>query len=462
MRLAAVCCPRHSWGQFVAALCLGWLGCAGDSATHDPALEPTLIEAGIAASQTAPEGGNGYDVFEVERASELLLPELIESSHHRVNELVVPYGALRHYVVHPHESERIEAYGDEHLRSRIAEVHAVSALEELSRTKGYALALSESLLSPLAAAKSLLLHPASTLSGIPAGAWVATRAAIEETRGERTDREDAFAAALLTVSKYKRRLASDLAVDVYSDNAALQRELNRIGWAAALGNWTPTLALLPLTGAGKTAYTALGWTDILNRAVLEEAPDVLRYRSRDRLASFGVTGDDVDAFLHQPVLSPRNLYAIALALESIEGAEGREHVIVMANRAKTSVDAFHAERMVELLARYHRFERPIASFIPHRGVVLALAQGAPLVLLLPIDVVRWTPFTADLVSGLEHARELSDAAAGIEVWITGEFSARARKELGARGVGVIAHAAERLDRPARFRSGTSDEQNPSH
>ena len=46
--------------------------------------------------------------------------------------------------------------------------------------------------------------------------------------------EDAKIEQALFVSSWKRDFAAKHGVDVYSSNKVLQKELNRVGWAAAL------------------------------------------------------------------------------------------------------------------------------------------------------------------------------------------------------------------------------------
>ena len=99
----------------------------------------------------------------------------------------------------------------------------------------------------------------------------------------RSQYEDRYLESFVTVSKYKRKYAAELGIDVYTSNPVVQEELNRLGWAGAIANWAPTLLLMPASGTGKALYTVFDWTETLNRLITEAAPDVLRSRNNKKL-----------------------------------------------------------------------------------------------------------------------------------------------------------------------------------
>ena len=100
---------------------------------------------------------------------------------------------------------------------------------------------------------------------------------------DRSEYEDRYLEALVTVSKYKRRYAAELGIDVYTSNPLVQEELNRLGWAGAIANWIPSVLLIPASGPGKALYKVFDWTETLNRLITEAAPDALRSRNNKKL-----------------------------------------------------------------------------------------------------------------------------------------------------------------------------------
>ena len=65
-----------------------------------------------------------------------------------------------------------------------------------------------------------------------------------------------------------------------------------------------------------------------------------------------------------------------------------------------------------------------------------MTKDGRLVHLVPVDYVPWTSEVAQAVdTAVKRAKE-DFGSARLELWITGEASARARQEMTARGLGV--------------------------
>ena len=427
---------RHG---LLVGLALLALGCR-TTETVATADEPNLLDqSGLAMGALDLQ----RDFVTERRASQILPAGLHAGPHHRVDEVVVLYGPQHRFWVHS-DFGSFEAQGDARLRRLVREIQAIGALREATRTESYARAFQHSLASPFRAAKGLLLHPPSTLSGIPGGVETFVLASLEETRGGRSQYEDDMLAALVTVSKYKRRWAGELEIDVYSENPALQQELNRLGWVAALGNWTPSLVLMPLQGPGKVAWNALSWTDSFNRLMVEEAPDNLRVWNRERLENMGVEAEIVDRFLHHRFLSPRHTTAIVQALDAMAEASGRPRAIELALVASSEVSAFYHQRIVEILSSYHERVSPLVDLVEFRGLPLGLARDGTLVFAFPADYGQWTPFAQTLFRGFAGFEPPGRQITARALQITGALTPQARRELAALGIAATEDLAREI------------------
>jgi hypothetical protein len=71
---------------------------------------------------------------------------------------------------------------------------------------------------------------------------------------KRDPRQDEAYESALLLSSYKRHYANQLGVDVYSSNAVLQKELNRVGWAGAFGSFGLSAALSAVGGAATVVF----------------------------------------------------------------------------------------------------------------------------------------------------------------------------------------------------------------
>ncbi len=352
-----------------------------------------------------------YDRITQARASEILPPELLSGPHHEVNEEVSIRGPQYFFVVDS-DFGQFQAQGRARLRRLVREINAIAALKELA------------------------LNPVDTVTGIPKGIWTFVVTSKESLSQGRSQYEDRYIESLVSVSKYKRSYSAELGIDVYTSNPVVQEELNRLSWVAATANWTPTLLLMPASGVGKRLYTAFGWTETLNRVITETAPDILRHRNNKKLETMGIPGKLRDRFLSHKYYSPRNHTVITEYLASMKEVKKVELMIEQALRADSEIDAFTYQQIVEILAGYSRSVSPIIEFRVHKGIPVGYAKNGSLVMGFPADFGLWTAFSEYLFEDFGKKQTVSEETKKPELWIFGEFSPRARRELGKLGISV--------------------------
>lgn len=384
-----------------------------------------------------------YDHMIRARAFQILPPELLSGAHHRVREDVVIRGPQYFFLVDS-EFGQYQAQGLARLRRLIREINAIAALKEVSGSTSFKKSFSESALEPFVAFKDLLLHPVDTVTGVPRGLWTFGAASKEAFISSRSQYEDRYVEAIITVSKYKRRYADELGIDVYTSTPEVQKELNRLAWAGAIANWTPGALLLPASGAAKTLYTAFGWTKTLNRIITESDPDSLRYRNRRKLKAMDVPNQLCGDFLNQPYYSPRAQTIITEHLASMEKAVGKARFIEQALKADSEIDAFTYQQIVEILAGYNRGESPIVELMVHKGVPVGYAENGSLVMGIPVDIGRWTPFAEHMFMDFGNNRPETGKIKKLELWISGEFTPRARRQLKKLGVEITENVDDKV------------------
>ena len=394
-----------------------------------------LGECGILADR--------YDRFSSVRASEVLSSELLASSHHKVRETVSILGPEYFFVIDSDYGE-FQAQGMARLRRLVREINAIAVMKEITSSQSFKDAFIESALEPVDALKELAIHPVDTVSGIPQGLWAFVMASEAGVTKGRSQYEDTYLQALITVSKYKRRFAADLKIDVYTSNPEVQKELNRLSWVAAIANWTPSAILLPVSGPGKALYSAFGWTDTLNDVLTEKAPDQLRYRNDKKLKTMDVSTGLRNRFLSHKYYSPRNHTVITDWLESMKDAEGKTKVIEQAVQADSEIDAFTYQQIVEILAGYNRRVSPIIEWRIHKGIPVGYAKNGSLVMGVPVDLGRWTAFSEYLVEDFGKKPFRPGVIKKRELWILGELTPRARRELGKLGITVTENADSKV------------------
>jgi uncharacterized lipoprotein YbaY len=384
-----------------------------------------------------------YDRITQARASEILPPKLLSGSHHKVREDVVIRGPQYYFVV-ASDFGQYQAQGRPRLRRLVREINAIAALKEITKTESFKDSFSDSALEPVAALKELVVNPADTITGVPKGLWTFVAGSKQSVTGGRSQYEDHYLDALVTVSKYKRRYAAELGIDVYTSTPEVQKELNRLGWAAAIANWTPSVLLLPAAGPAKTLYTVFDWTKTLNRIVTEAAPDVLRYRNNNNLEAMGISVELRNRFLSHNYYSPRNQTVITEYLASMTDAKEKERVIEQALKANSEIDAFTYQQIVEILAGYNRSVAPIIELRVHQGIPVGYAKNGSLVMGFPVDLGRWTAFSEHLFVDFGKNPPETEEIKKPELWILGELTPRARRKFEKLGIYVTANAGSKV------------------
>src|SRR4029434_10114968 len=100
-----------------------------------------------------------------------------------------------------------------------------------------------------------------------------------------------------------------------------------------------------------------------------------------------------------------------------------------------------------MLVRYHKKVEPLDTLTAH-GMVTARTRRGAVVVPAPVDYVAWTQRVA------EFARRSDLKVSERSVWLTGQMSSRARRELMAAGWRV--HEDIQWAAPQPYEGGLSD------
>lgn len=363
---------------------------------------------------------DNYDTIENLKTSKILSPEWLSGPRHKVREETGLRGPHFLFVVDS-DYGTFSAQGTAMLRRLVREIYAIESLQKIKGTEAFKNAFSETALAPFGEFKKFILHPIDRLGGTVKGMMTFMQSSSAALTQKRSEYEDRYLEALVSVSKFKRRYAAQLDIDAYTSNPKVQEEINSVCWAAALGDWAPVAALYPFTGPAKLAYSTFSWVETLNRLVTEEAPDSLRFRNNKILGDMLVPAELRNKFLSHPKYSPRHQTIIVGTLNLMEEVQGREKFIEQAVAAKSEVDALTFQQLAELLLYYHQADNPIAEIQIHKGIPIGISKKKDLVMILPLDIGRWTPFAEDVFSSLS-ARSTGGASAVYRkiVMITGQ------------------------------------------
>jgi hypothetical protein len=158
----------------------------------------------ICVGQTETEPAE-YETPGVLKAHEILPPNLLEGRNYNVHEDVLTYGFTNFYtIMSPFGT--FAAHGDDMVRTRIHEIKAIAALQEVKRSKAFGEAAKKAATSSVKGAWGLISRPVKTVSGVPRGIGKLFSRVGEMVKGERGDSEDSVVKELIGFSAVKRDL----------------------------------------------------------------------------------------------------------------------------------------------------------------------------------------------------------------------------------------------------------------
>ncbi len=391
-----------------------------------------------------------YETPRMLSAKKILPPNLLEGRNYNVSEGVLTYGFTNYFTI-TSPFGTFEAEGDNMVRTRIHEIKAIAALQEIKKLNAFGEAAKKAAASSVKGAWGLISQPVKTVSGVPNGIGKLFSRVGEMVKGDRGDSEDSVAKELIGFSAIKRQYAHKMGVDVYSSNEVLQRELNSVSWAGFAGGAGVSLATLGAKAASKAAYISIKGTKFvhgMNQILLDKAPEDLRRINREKLLQMGVEEPVIEEFLRNPNFSPRHETILVHALAEMKGVRNRDQFIKQALFAESELDASTFQRIAEMIHGYHKQVGRISEIIPVRRVAVGYTKDQTLVIALPTDYIYWTR-RADLgLDAIMRLQATERTVKQVELWVTGKISEKARKEFEAKGMVIKEQIGDRLMPPS--------------
>lgn len=373
-----------------------------------------------------------------------LPPGLATGPDHRVADPVVADGYMYTFTVNsPHGS--FEVTGTGALRKLVRELWAIGQLKQVSGSKVFLEAAAKSGTRSLQFGKNLIMNPADTLTGVPKGVGRLFGNVSTAVTSERDPSQDTRAKEALLVSSYKRDYATYYGVDPYSSNPVLQKELNSIGWAAALGGWTASAAMMPIGGAAGAVLSVTGLGQSFNNILKAEPPPRIRIINEEKFKQMGMPADLAKQFLDHPVYTPRQDLILVDSLARLGGAAGRDGYLRATLAAQDEAEANFFVNTAQIMRGYHETRSPITQITMVNVLPVAQTRSGAALIPFALDHGVWTA-NADKISQHLKANYRAPGFNGqFEFWVTGTLSPTARQELQARGFTVVEQVGGRID-----------------
>jgi hypothetical protein len=383
-----------------------------------------------------------FESHKVRSADKILPSGLNRGAHYRVEDQVVAYGFMNHFVV---ESDfgRFEVTGNVALRKMLREISAIAALKKVSSAEAVGDAAKQAVKSPFIFAKRLINDPVDTVSGLPEGVAHILGNVTKSVTMKHDPSEDSRIKQALFVSSWKRDFAHEHGVDVYSSNKVLQKELNRVGWFAAISSLSISAATMS-AGTAVTIAKNMRLANQIGNALKEEPPSGLRVINEKKLSAMGVSKSLAERFLDHLAYTPRHDTIIVEALAQMRGTKGRTSYVRHILAAQGEVDANFFQQMTETLLGYYNKVSPLREISIVDGMVVALAENGRVLIPFPLDYGVWTPAAQEIVDGVIRNRRTAGTKHDFDLWVTGTTSALAKRQLANRGVKVTENVDKKI------------------
>ena len=431
---------------------------------------------GIPTAVTAQAPGN-FEKPPTLAARDLVPAERLQGPGYRIDDAVPTDGFLATFTVRS-DYGVFTARGPGMLGIRLGEVAALRQLDAISKSDAFVQGLKASATELGGQVKELATHPVDTVKAIPAGvgrffdrvsrgaktgvqklgaakaeqdapappppgpgAQLPGANAPEARRDVNMTAESAKAAGRVTRDAFgyddrRRELAKQVGVDPYTTNPELAKKLDDIAWAAFTGG----LGITALKSA-VPASMVLTTSTMLTDWVYDTPPGDLKVRNEQALLAMGVSQEAVDHLLRHRWYTLTLQSGLVRGLERLSGVTGRVDVMPLAVSVASEEQARFLVGAVEMLARYHEKVAPLAT-VEVLGTVVARTKAGALVVPGPVDLLAWTP-RIDRFVRQPHLKGTPRV-----LWLSGQASPRARRELEQRGWTVQAPAPGEASTPA--------------
>jgi hypothetical protein len=347
----------------------------------------------------------------------------------RVYTVETPYGT---FVIH----------GDQMLRMRLNELAALHELDKITNSESFGKALLEAGISPLKYTGKFITNPAKTVNdtfsglGTMFGRIGSDIANMGKTPGDPIK-------GILGITDQRRKLATKVGVDPYTDFEPLDTRLARLSEASAAGGLTVSVAMLavPIGLAGiivsnlSTASTLEGVR--IDELARDRTVAQIFDLNRQALRGMNIEENLIDALLANRNYTPIDMAVVVASVDAMKDVEGRADVLTRIAQIDNRTTAYFARRNAEMLRNHQSRGAGFTRFVVLGGYPFMITRGGRLVSAMPIDALSWTQGTAIAMRDSAAGARRLGLAAQVELRITGTATPLAKQELQKLGWRVV-------------------------
>jgi hypothetical protein len=366
-------------------------------------------------------------------APAILPAATINGPHYTVDPPVKAEGYLYEFTL-TSDFGPFTANGRSQLATRIEEIRAIAALQDVSKSEVFLKSAGGAIVNIGKGAASAVTNPTETAKGIGAGVkrfgvnlGRASKRAVTSEGGADTGESGAESAAssVLGVSSAMRRWAQKVGADPYTTNITLREALKSIAEVDAAGSIV-TKVVVPVP-------QVIGAVATVGDLVWSKDPEELRKLNEQRAAGLGVSKNSSDAFFRNGWYTLTLQTRFVAALDAVK-TPGAADYLETATAADTESEAHFFVESAEMLRLFHT-KHGVERLLPDSRAVVAASKGRA-ALLAPLDYVRATRASMEVLEEIAARSRKELAATRLELVLTGRATERAKKEAKAIGWSV--------------------------
>jgi len=242
------------------------------------------------------------------KASEVLPAGVVKGLSYHVDEDVTNDGLVNIYSISSEFGE-MEAEGIAELRMRIAEIKALSLMQEMEKKEIFGDALKAGVKAPFKGVAALVTKPIETGKAAVKGVGQMLSNIGRAFVTDDPDQDNPIS-VVVGYDVAKRKFAHELDVNPYSDNELFREQLGKISKAAVAGGLAPRAAMAAIDSTAVTVARVTGTTKAMKELVRDNPPGKLDRINRKKLEAMGVSDSLAEAFIDNYTYDPyawRNL-----------------------------------------------------------------------------------------------------------------------------------------------------------
>jgi hypothetical protein len=202
------------------------------------------------------------------------------------------------------------------------------------------------------------------------------------------------------LAAYKRSIASQLDLDVYSSNTRVQAFLDILARERAGGNTKAGLITVSLPQRPEISVDKGRIAFEVRTAIARKTIRELYMQNETALSALGIKPELYHAFLSHRAFSPTLKTEITAYLVYMKEVANRGAMLQAALRATDEVSALGYARMARMLAYYHESAVKLKTLVSGGSVLMATTVENNMVLVLPFDLLWWNSESEQVFTSL--------------------------------------------------------------